>query len=300
MKFLFEIALALLTAFGAVIWYSAGLVLKILGWVAGYYGRRPLRALVDVSFLIALGTVAKTGIEIYERGLEGQVELALVETVNESSSFKREFARPGANGGRNLHTAGAPEWLRHAGIRAIVAESRASGLGNMETAVLLAIADRESGFNPLARAQGTSACGLFQFVERTGRAYGLRPEKCTDPRENARAGIRHFRDALRAISRDLAGLESSERLVPMFRLSYCRHHDGLSSESCSRKADETVSRGLPLLFAAHKSLVWAERARAAESDGFYVATAATLERGASRVRDITAPVVARLARFVEE
>jgi len=54
-------------------------------------------------------------------------------------------------------------------IRGVVeaAIQRASAATGVDFSFLLGAARRESGFNPAARAQGSSAAGLFQFVDQT-------------------------------------------------------------------------------------------------------------------------------------
>ena len=55
----------------------------------------------------------------------------------------------------------------------LIEAAREKGLSTRETAHVLAIARVESGFNPDAAAGTTSASGLGQFIDGTGRAYGL-------------------------------------------------------------------------------------------------------------------------------
>jgi hypothetical protein len=51
------------------------------------------------------------------------------------------------------------------------------GMTDYEIAYTLATVRYESGFNPDASAKSTSARGLGQFVNETGKAYGLNVEK---------------------------------------------------------------------------------------------------------------------------
>jgi soluble lytic murein transglycosylase-like protein len=48
-----------------------------------------------------------------------------------------------------------------------VAIQRASDMTGIDFSFLLGTASRESGYNPRARAQTSSAAGLFQFVDQT-------------------------------------------------------------------------------------------------------------------------------------
>lgn len=93
-----------------------------------------------------------------------------------------------------------------------------AGLGRRDMALVLAIARRESGFNPDAAAGTTSALGLGQFVDRTGAAYGLRSAKRGDPAEQARALVAHYIDNRRLA----ASRGQGEDYI------YKYHHDGPS------------------------------------------------------------------------
>ena len=78
----------------------------------------------------------------------------------------------------------------------IAAAAEAEGVGEF-TPELLALARRESGFNPTAKNKKSSAGGLFQFIDDTARRYGL--ENKFDPVQNARAAARLLRDNLNAL-----------------------------------------------------------------------------------------------------
>lgn len=252
---------------------------------AMYYGRRPLLLTRDVLLAIIFGAILYSGMESYQKQLEAIVTAELVEKIDQSSTSRRLINRVRATENSQEFLAhGAPEWLRRITIRTIIVESRKNGLDTSAVAVLLATADRESGFNPFAKARKTTACGIFQFIDKTGKTFDLSAEGCMDPVQNTRAEIRHFRQIMRAIEPKLAGLAPVERLVMMFRQSYCRHHDGQNSRSCSNDADITVSRGLELLLAAHRELEAVEKTRL-NAPGFSTQVFRTLSRGSGRVSE---------------
>jgi len=101
-------------------------------------------------------------------------------------------------------------------IDALVEAARAAGLGARETAHVLAIARVESGFNPDAAAGTTSASGLGQFIDRTGRAYGLDDANRFDIDAQAGALVAHFID-----NRNLAQRRGQDETW-----IYKYHHDG--------------------------------------------------------------------------
>lgn len=105
-------------------------------------------------------------------------------------------------------------------IDTLISASRERGLSPRETAYVLAIARIESGFNPDAAAGTTSASGLGQFIDDTGRGYGLGSTNHFDVDAQAGALARHFME-----NRDLAlSRGQGEEYV------YKYHHDGPSRD----------------------------------------------------------------------
>lgn len=101
-------------------------------------------------------------------------------------------------------------------IDALIESSRQRGLTPRETAHVLAIARIESGFNPDAAAGTTSASGLGQFIDGTGRHYGLNNCNRFDTNDSSDALVRHFID-----NRDLARSRGQGEAH-----IYKYHHDG--------------------------------------------------------------------------
>ena len=101
-------------------------------------------------------------------------------------------------------------------IDSIVAKGREADLSDREIALVLAIAKHESGFNPDAAAGTTSARGLGQFVNKTGKSYGITKDNQWDLDTQIDALIAHTKDNM-----DLAK-GKDEAYV------YAYHHDGPS------------------------------------------------------------------------
>ena len=97
----------------------------------------------------------------------------------------------------------------------LIEAARDKGLSTRETAHVLAIARVESGFNPDAAAGTTSASGLGQFIDGTGRSYGLHSNRF-DAQDGARALVDHFID-----NRHLANSRGQGEAY-----IYKYHHDG--------------------------------------------------------------------------
>lgn len=79
-------------------------------------------------------------------------------------------------------------------IDALIHSSIKHGLNSRDTAHVLAIAKHESGFNPYAAAGTTTASGLGQFVDGTGKGYGLDDESRWKVSVQADALVQHFLD----------------------------------------------------------------------------------------------------------
>ena len=101
-------------------------------------------------------------------------------------------------------------------IDTLIESSRNAGLTPRETAHVIAIARVESGFNPDAAAGTTSASGLGQFIDQTGRHYNLSNQNRFSPEAQADALVAHFID-----NRNLAvSRGQGEEYI------YKYHHDG--------------------------------------------------------------------------
>lgn len=109
-------------------------------------------------------------------------------------------------------------------IGTLITEAKRQGCSLEETALVLAVARVESGFNPDAASQSTSATGIGQFIDKTGRAYGITSRNRFDLKDNARAMIHHLKDMLRLAGHRFGDLSKQQRLCT----AYALYHDGPS------------------------------------------------------------------------
>ncbi len=222
-----------------------------------YLVHHPLHIIFDLALIAMLALGIYTGIEINNQLILDRISDKAVNEIISDSRFSHEFNSDDIDrtGVRVLIGVGAPNWIQRESVRAILYHARKAGLSAEDQAVLLAIADIESGFNPLARAPTTSACGLFQFVRRTGELFRLPVEKCMDPWENARAGVEHYiNNYERKVQSTVADLSGAERVLRTFELSYYLHHDGVASTSPSNEVKAIVLSGTQFLFRAYHVL----------------------------------------------
>jgi len=124
------------------------------------------------------------------------------------------------------------------------------------SAMILAIARVESGFNPFSQHPVSTACGLFQFVEGTWQAYQPTRDTCFDPYVNAWAGVRHLsmleQRRLREARALLTGVpDELQRTEYLYRLLYAYHFHGARSVYAavggSPTAQDAADSGVPYL-----------------------------------------------------
>lgn len=125
-----------------------------------------------------------------------------------------------------------------------IIRDRAAANG-VDPAVLARIAQVESNNNPNAAAKGSSAKGLFQFVDPTFAKYAPKGADPFDPATSADAGARLLKDNASGLSS--AGLETSPGAL------YLAHFAGLGGAKSLLSADPTTPVGDVLGSAAVKA-----------------------------------------------
>lgn len=219
-----------------------------------YLLRHPLSVLLNAALIVALAVMLMTGSEIHKQMILGKISGQTVDRIIQSSDFTRDFDAT-RDGSREFYRVGAPDWIQKESIRAILYHARKANLPIEDQAVLLATAEIESGFNPMARAATTTACGVFQFVQRTGQLFELSPGECMNPWLNARSGIAHYLSNYeQSVRKSVTGLSGAERVFRTFELSYYLHHDGPRSSNPSNDLKATVLSGTQFLFKAYHVL----------------------------------------------
>ena len=170
----------------------------------------------SASGAAVLGPQALAQIEVTQRG-HAYRESQVVRWSHYDNPIDRSAGRAAGN---SRIWGDAPPATQAATIDALLRASQAAHLDNHQTALVLAIARTESGFNPDAAAGTTSASGLGQFVDRTGNAYGLGNSNRWNVDDQATALVHHFLDNQRLAQSRHQGDE----------YIYKYHHDGPSSD----------------------------------------------------------------------
>lgn len=225
--------------------------------LARYIIHYPLHAVLLAVMCVAFAGAILTGVAVHRQVILSRISEHTIDEVINASSFQREYSADEMrrNGIRAFVNVGAPVWAQREAVRAILAQARLAGLDIEDQAILLAIADIESGFNPLAQAQTTTACGLFQFVQRTGESFSLSVSECMDPWKNARAEVEHYISNYdHRVKSQVQDLVGAEKVLRTFELSYYLHHDGPNSENPSNDLKALVLSGSHFLLKAYQIL----------------------------------------------
>ena len=231
----------------ALAWW---LLLSSLRWVRYH----PTHAIFTAMMFGIVAVLLMTGAQMHDRLLLSQISDKTLDQIIDASTFSREFSADEAVRGstQEFLRAGAPSWAQRESIRAVLYEARKAELSIFDQAVLLATVEVESGFNPIAHASSTSACGLFQFVKDTGKTFGLPREQCMDPWLNAKAGVTHYLSVFEKIHQRVDAVPPGpEKLFKTFELTYYLHHDGLNSSNPQNDVKAVVLSGVQFLLRVH-------------------------------------------------
>jgi hypothetical protein len=245
---------SVLRALSSALFYGGGFVLTS---VVGYVRHHPVHSVVNLAVAGFAVLLLATGFRVNEELVSMKLSDSTVHKIAVASRYTRAYTleEPDTRGTREFMSAGAPGWVQREAIRAILETAREVRLSLEHQAVLLTTAEIESGFNPMATATTTTACGVFQFIRSTGKVFGLDASECLDPWKSSKAEIAHYlANYKRRIESQVASIAGPEKLIKMFELSYYLHHDGPLSSEPSPELKATVLAGVPFLFRVYEIL----------------------------------------------
>ena len=101
---------------------------------------------------------------------------------------------PGRLAGNSRAWGDASPEVQSRSVDALIQASQRGGLSQRQTAYVLAMARVESGFNPDAAAGTTTAFGLGQFIDATGKGYGITSSNRGDITKQAEALVATYKD----------------------------------------------------------------------------------------------------------
>jgi putative chitinase len=149
-------------------------------------------------------------------------------TVVKQSHFREPIEKsPGSLRGSSRIWGDISEESQRMVVGALLDEAQSARLDLGETALLLAVARVESGFNPDAASTRSSAAGIGQFIDATREAYGIGYVKRFDLRSNARAMINYLKSNMELAQKRFGAAAQRDRLA----YAYALYHDGPSLKS---------------------------------------------------------------------
>ncbi|MES2050041.1 MAG: TIGR02594 family protein [Pseudomonadota bacterium] len=157
--------------------------------------------------------------------------------VNEKIDSKKELKGNSHRGGD------APPEVQQKIIDIIIDEARKLQFSNRDVGYYIAIAKRESGFNPDAANSESSASGVSQLIDKTAKTYGVDNSNRFDARANIKAGLQYFMKLKRKIESNFGSSTGKfEALV-----YYCYHYGEFSvNRRETNKGEVVVKEVLPI------------------------------------------------------
>lgn len=122
--------------------------------------------------------------------------------------------------GNSRRGSDAPPEVQQKVIDIIIEEARKLKFNNRDIAYYIAVAKRESGFNPDAANASSSAAGVAQLIDKTAKIFGINNKNRFDVRSNVGAGLNYFRKIKEKIRRDFGSSDGEFEAL----IYYCYHY----------------------------------------------------------------------------
>lgn len=128
----------------------------------------------------------------------------------------------------------------------IIEEARKLGFNNRDIAYYLAIAKRESRFNPDAANEGGTASGIAQVTDATGSTYNINDSNRFDARSSIKAGLSYFSDLKKETVNDYGSAAGKYEALIYYRYHYgeysTRHLEEVEEQVRGKKRKHKVYR----------------------------------------------------------
>ena len=134
--------------------------------------------------------------------------------VNESIDEKKELHGNSRRGGD------APPEVQQKVIDLIIEEARKLRFDNRDIAYYIAIAKRESEFNPDAANSQSTAAGVAQMQDETGKSFGVNDSNRFDARTSIKAGLEYFAKIKKKIINDFGSASSKYETLIYYSYHY--------------------------------------------------------------------------------
>lgn len=153
--------------------------------------------------------------------------------------------------GNSRKAGDAPPEIQQKVIDLIIEEARNRRFNNRDIAYYIAIAKRESGFNPDAANSNSTASGIAQVVDNTGKTYHIDDSNRFNARASIQAGLDYFAKIKSTVIADFGSADGPYEPL----IYYCYHYGEFSTHRREViKGKVTVKEASPLgeLTANHK------------------------------------------------
>lgn len=127
--------------------------------------------------------------------------------------------------GNSRRGSDAPPEVQQKIIDIIIEEARKRQFNNRDIAYYIAIVKRESGFNPDAANEGSTASGVSQIQDETGKHLGLNDKNRFNARSNIQAGLDFFSELKEKIKKDYGSVAGKYEVL----IYYCYHYGKYSN-----------------------------------------------------------------------
>ncbi|NRR30293.1 TIGR02594 family protein [Oxalobacteraceae bacterium] len=151
--------------------------------------------------------------------------------------FNDPLDKSKALSGTGRHGWEVPPEVQQKVVDIIIEEGRKAGMNNRDIAHYLAIAKRESQFNPDAANEDGTASGIAQVIDKTGKKYGITNKNRFDARASIQAGLHYFRDLKQATITNYGS--ASGKFEPLI---YYRYHYGEFSTMNKIEVEKKVGK----------------------------------------------------------
>jgi len=139
---------------------------------------------------------------------------------NPNSHISEPIDRRKALSGNSRAGQDAPPEVQQKVVDIIIEEGRSLALSNSDIAYYLAIAARESGFNPDAANSGTTASGVAQIIDSTGKTFGVDDTNRFDARASIKAGLSYFKYLKKKVIAEYGAADGDYMPLVYYRYHY--------------------------------------------------------------------------------
>lgn len=131
-----------------------------------------------------------------------------------------DTSKPLHGNDRRANIQSAPIEVQQKVLDIIIEEARKEKFNNHDLAYYIAIAKHESRFNPDAASETSTASGVAQVIDETGKANGINDTNRFDARASIKAGLHYFRKIQSKVRHDYGTLNHETSVMIYYAYHY--------------------------------------------------------------------------------